>query len=145
MAQFKKLWNERKSKDGVKEVITRKLLEEGKFINEIEKAYLDYAHIIAIIPKNKLIADLIEEGFDVQDIQKNAKEIINKVLKAIYDSVVGNSILKGSKFDGYYLDVIFNLVKKSDNIKIIVGKEVPLYVEDDNFICILAPKKDNSE
>lgn len=139
---FKKIWKEKEDKDELTNIIIEKLLKDDKAIGEEEyEAYVDYASVMAIIPKKTSLIKLIKNNFEVGEIRNkdNFKKLLNPYIPS-------SSEEQASNYNPELLTIIFNLIKIYDTpIKIKILKDFPLWVECEDFICILAQREQVEE
>ena len=139
MKAFGKIWSEKenKDKDELSNIMITKLLKKEKNMRRKNYiAYLDYANVMAIIPKKEALSKLIANNFiigktrDFESIKPFLKPYISKSTKE-----------QITFYAPELLELISNLTRIYDtNIKIKSHRDFPLWVETDDFICILAPR-----
>ena len=139
---FGKIWVGKENIDELQNIMVEKLLETDKEIKKEDyKAYLDYANVIAIIPKKEAFSKLIENNFNIDDTRDF--ESIKPFLKPYISKATKEQI---TFYSPELLEKIFNLTKIYEtNIKIKAHRDFPLWVETDDFICVLAPRTSPEE
>lgn len=134
---FGKIWIEKENKDELSNIMIQKLFKKDKNMRRKDYiAYLDYANVMAIIPKKEALSKLITHNFDVGETR--GYENIKSLLKPYISKSTKEQI---TYYAPELLELIFNLTKIYDtNIKIKLHSDFPLWVETDDFIFVLAPR-----
>lgn len=140
---FGKIWDKKKDVDNLSNLLIEKLSQddENKKINEKDYVgYVDKANVLMVIPKKEWLNELIKNNFEVEGDKEKTERIFNS-MDYTPDKWEEISCL----YTPEYMNLIFNLTKGYDALKIKTKKDTPLFVECKDFIILLAPRNDEEE
>jgi hypothetical protein len=132
---FKKIWGERR--------IKKENEEKQEVKKEKLKGYISPDNIVLIISKNKELQNYIETNFDV-NIENSDNQKIPKLDYKIIDFDEAKKEVS-CLYSVEFLKLIFELCKPYEKVKFKMKNNYPLWIETDDFICILAPRIEGEE
>lgn len=139
---FNSLWKPKSKLGDLEDAFIEKLMGKGEFINKEDyKVYCDYANVLGVIPKNKFIKKIIDESFDAEgdtSVKRKGSLFNYNQEDFKFEEIV-------SKYSGELLFKVFEVCKIYENVKIKMKKDYPIWVETEDFICILAPRVEDEE
>lgn len=140
LKQLKKIWDLKEDKDELKEIMIEKLLEKDKELPKEEWiGFMGISSILMFIPKKKKLRKLIENNFEA-DGKKETPSLIKR-----FNYTPKNFEEIECLYSEEVLNIIFNLTKGYEKIKIKMKKDYPLWVEVEDFVFILAPRIEDEE
>ena len=104
---------------------------DGRMV-EKQEMYLSYDEVFGFIPKKEFVKEILETLFEIGD------------KKTTFDfdySYMGNEEIE-SIYSGEYFKIIAEICKNYDEVKVKMKRDYPLWVETDDFIFILAPRRE---
>ena len=138
-----RIWGiKNKHTDDFKMLMVDKLRKDNSLTEEKEdyrEAFLDNATVFLFIPKKTELRKIIEETFIIYQ-KRVAKQILSSM-----NFKLDNFGEISSLYSSEYLNIIFNLTKGYDSVKLKFKKDSPLFVETEDFIIILAPRVEEKE
>lgn len=126
--------------NNLKEIFNEKEMEKETEILKDEKGYVDSAVCLAIIPKTKQFKEIMN-NFDVEENEKDTMTKLDYHLTGFDEAKEEIRCLYSME----YLTKIFNLCKDYDKVKIKMKRDFPLWVETEDFICVLAPRVESED
>ena len=139
---FNKIWDKRKDVDNLSNLIIEKLSQDDKNKKIGEKDYVGYvdkANVLLVIPKKEWLKELIKNNFEVEEEKEKTERIFNAM------DYTPEREEASCLYSPEYMNLIFNLTKDYDALKIKTKKDTPLFVEVSDFIILLAPRNDEEE
>ena len=131
---FEEIWSMKGIKEG-DEVIN---IKEEDF-----EAYVDPSHVFMIIPKTLTTKKIIEQ-FDTTKRDEKGKKLL-KIFTYRMANIDETKEEICSKYTMDYLKIILELCKGYQSIKLKMRTDYPLWIETDDFICVLAPRVESDE
>ena len=134
--QFKKIWREKQGTDELENLLIEKLIKSHPLIEipkDKRKIFMNSLKVYGIIPKKEEIRKLILSNFDVFE-----EKVKLKNMEARLNKKSGGK----AQFNIPFLNLGMNLIKFYEKVDIKLTKDSPIWMEVEDFIFLLAPRKE---